>query len=352
MGPGVDMSPSHGSQSPALPVPGLRGERRHPRVAPLRLLPVVPPRGDSALLRASPCRTNERLALVPLSARCLWRRRAAAHRPARLWRVPSHKTLVLSLELAIPLSRGCDLHTVRSTAPACEPAECARWLNRSEARQATLALAVGERHEGSSSRSDRSRRQALRLAQGVHAPRARLVLHPLYPRHVARPRHKRARRRAHGRRGGRWHENGGHHLVATIAAQASADVGGHRQRRHALTIQWSAVSGPNSATMAIPMGRYGEPALTSVGAADECAHQSRAELDRRVGNVSSRSPTVSSKSPAAKAEGQGATLKAQREVAWAREPRRRQKTPAKTRVANAVSGVEVRSRARKVGGAG
>jgi hypothetical protein len=34
-----------------------------------------------------------------------------------------------------------------------------------------------------------------------------------------------------------------------------------------------------------PMGRYGESALTSVAAADECAHQSRAELDRRVSKL-------------------------------------------------------------------
>jgi hypothetical protein len=95
------------------------------------------------------------------------------------FRVPSHKTLVLSPELMIPLSRGCDLHTVRSTAPACEPAECDRWLNRSEARRAMLALAVDERHEGSSSKT---RQIALRWERAKSADVVRAPHEPpLWP---------------------------------------------------------------------------------------------------------------------------------------------------------------------------
>jgi hypothetical protein len=56
-------------------------------------------------------------------------------------------------------------------------------------------------------------------------------------------------------------------------------------------VQGSAVSGPNSQLprsrfpMSMSMGRYGEPALTLAGAADEPAHQSRPELDCRVGKL-------------------------------------------------------------------
>jgi hypothetical protein len=77
------------------------------------------------------------------------------------------------------------------------------------------------------------------------------------------------------------------------------------------------------------MVRYGEPALTSAGAADECAHQLRPEMDCRVGK-----PTLSNRLKRI------ARFRRQRhplhEVAWAR-----QKTPVKTRVANAAWKCEI-----------
>jgi hypothetical protein len=86
-----------------------------------------------------------------------------------------------------------------------------------------------------------------------------------------------------------------------------------------------------------PTGRYGEPALTSAGAADECTHQSRPELDCRVSKLT----FSNSRQRITRSQRQRHPL---HEVAWAR-----QKTPAKTRVANAAGGVEVRNRARKYG---
>jgi hypothetical protein len=78
-----------------------------------------------------------------------------------------------------------------------------------------------------------------------------------------------------------------------------------------------------------PMCAYGEPALTSAGAADECAHQSRPELDCRFGKLTLGKLRLSnSLQRIARSKRQRHPL---HEVAWAR-----QKTTAKTRVANAA----------------